>query len=85
MSPTRPQTFFEELLKEKTIVVPGIFFDVDPGHRRDVSIESGISHFLTSHATQLFASPCHHYIRLSFGPPMEDLDRGTSYAQVNRS
>ncbi|KAH7107602.1 aminotransferase [Auriculariales sp. MPI-PUGE-AT-0066] len=52
-------TFFEELLKEKTIVVPGIFFDVDPGHRRD-----------------LFSSPCHHYIRLSFGPPMEDLDKG---------
>ncbi|KZV96169.1 PLP-dependent transferase [Exidia glandulosa HHB12029] len=52
-------TFFEELLKEKTIVVPGIFFDVNPSHRRD-----------------LFSSPCHHFVRLSFGPPMKDLDMG---------
>jgi len=52
-------TFFEELLKEKTITVPGIFFDVNPSHRRD-----------------LFSSPCHHFLRLSFGPPLEQLDRG---------
>jgi len=26
--------FFRECLKEKTIVVPGAFFDVNPGHRR---------------------------------------------------
>jgi len=26
--------FFRECLKEKTIVVPGVFFDVNPGHRR---------------------------------------------------
>ncbi|KAH7889531.1 pyridoxal phosphate-dependent transferase [Phlebopus sp. FC_14] len=52
-------TFFEELLKEKTIVIPGIFFDINPAHRRN-----------------LFNSPCHHFIRLSFGPPMEDLDKG---------
>ncbi|KAG2019992.1 TdiD protein [Coprinopsis cinerea AmutBmut pab1-1] len=52
-------TFFEELLKEKTIVIPGIFFDINPAHRRN-----------------LFNSPCHHFVRLSFGPPMEDLDRG---------
>lgn len=52
-------TFFEELLKEKTIVIPGIFFDVNPAHRRD-----------------LFNSPCHHFVRLSFGPPLEDLDKG---------
>ena len=25
---------------------------------------------------KLFSSPCHRYIRLSFGPPMEDLDKG---------
>lgn len=24
----------------------------------------------------LFESPCHHFVRLSFGPPMEVLDRG---------
>ncbi|KIK08242.1 hypothetical protein K443DRAFT_672738 [Laccaria amethystina LaAM-08-1] len=52
-------TFFEELLKEQTIVIPGIFFDVNPSHRRN-----------------LFNSPCHHFVRLSFGPPLEDLDRG---------
>ncbi|THV07831.1 PLP-dependent transferase [Dendrothele bispora CBS 962.96] len=52
-------TFFEELLKEQTIVIPGIFFDINPSHRRN-----------------LFNSPCHHFVRLSFGPPMEDLDKG---------
>jgi len=52
-------TFFEELLKEQTIVIPGIFFDINPSHRRN-----------------LFKSPCHHFIRISFGPPLEDLDRG---------
>ncbi|RDB21198.1 Aspartate aminotransferase [Hypsizygus marmoreus] len=52
-------TFFEELLKEQTIVIPGIFFDINPAHRRN-----------------LFNSPCHHFVRLSFGPPLEDLDRG---------
>ncbi|KAF8623564.1 hypothetical protein AX15_006333 [Amanita polypyramis BW_CC] len=52
-------TFFEELLKEKAIVIPGIFFDINPAHRRN-----------------LFNSPCHHFVRLSFGPSMETLDRG---------
>ncbi|EJU00767.1 PLP-dependent transferase [Dacryopinax primogenitus] len=52
-------TFFEELLKEKTIVVPGYFFDINPANRRD-----------------LFASPCHHFVRLSFGPPLDQLDLG---------
>jgi len=51
--------FFEELLKEHTIVIPGIFFDINPAHRRN-----------------LFHSPCHHFVRLSFGPPLEDLDKG---------
>ena len=53
------QTFFEELLKEKCIVIPGIFFDINPAHRRN-----------------LFSSPCHHFVRLSFGPPLESLDKG---------
>jgi aspartate/methionine/tyrosine aminotransferase len=52
-------TFFEELLKEQTIVIPGIFFDINPSHRRN-----------------LFHSPCHHFVRLSFGPPLQDLDKG---------
>ncbi|CAD6570803.1 MAG: hypothetical protein TREMPRED_006026 [Tremellales sp. Tagirdzhanova-0007] len=52
-------TFFEELLKEKTICVPGLFFDINPSQRRN-----------------LFNSPCHHFVRLSFGPKMEVLDTG---------
>ncbi|KAI9257724.1 pyridoxal phosphate-dependent transferase [Helicostylum pulchrum] len=51
--------FFEECLKEKVIVVPGIFFDVNPSHRRE-----------------LFESPCHHFVRLSFGPPLDQLELG---------
>jgi aspartate/methionine/tyrosine aminotransferase len=51
--------FFEECLKEKTILVPGIFFDINPSHRRE-----------------LFDSPCHHFVRLSFGPPLDDLKKG---------
>ncbi|KAJ3162004.1 hypothetical protein HDU86_005702 [Geranomyces michiganensis] len=51
--------FFEECLKEKVILVPGIFFDINPGKRRE-----------------LFHSPFKHYVRLSFGPPMEQLQKG---------
>lgn len=51
--------FFEELLKQKVIVVPGIFFDLNPAHRRN-----------------LFSSPCHHFVRLSFGPPLAQLEKG---------
>ncbi|ORY89432.1 aminotransferase [Leucosporidium creatinivorum] len=51
--------FFEELLKEKVIVTPGAFFDLNPSHRRN-----------------MFASPCHHFIRLSYGPPLAELNRG---------
>lgn len=51
--------FFDALLKEKVIVVPGIFFDLNPAKRRD-----------------LFDSPCHHFVRLSYGPKMEVLKRG---------
>ncbi|KAJ9121545.1 hypothetical protein QFC22_002164 [Naganishia vaughanmartiniae] len=51
--------FFEELLKEKAICVPGIFFDINPAKRRD-----------------LFHSPCHHFVRLSFGPRQDQLEKG---------
>ncbi|CRG84772.1 hypothetical protein PISL3812_01972 [Talaromyces islandicus] len=51
--------FFNALLKEKTIVVPGIFFDLNPAKRRD-----------------LFDSPCHHFVRLSYGPKMDVLKQG---------
>jgi len=29
-----------------------------------------------NHRRNLFNSPCHHFVRLSFGPPMADLDKG---------
>ncbi|KAF2431741.1 PLP-dependent transferase [Tothia fuscella] len=51
--------FFQACLAEKTIVVPGIFFDLNPSKRRD-----------------LFDSPCHHYVRLSYGPRWDVLKKG---------
>ncbi|KAL1407925.1 hypothetical protein Q8F55_004720 [Vanrija albida] len=51
--------FFEELLKEKAICVPGIAFDIDPAARRN-----------------LFESPCHHFVRLSYGPKIHNLKKG---------
>jgi len=51
--------FFQACLEEKVIVVPGIFFDLNPSRRRD-----------------LFDSPCHHFIRFSYGPKMETLRQG---------
>ncbi len=53
------EVFFDECLKEKTIVVPGIFFDVNPGQRRKYSRYD-------------------NYVRLSFGPKMNTLERGLS-------
>ncbi|KAI9810366.1 MAG: hypothetical protein M1826_003642 [Phylliscum demangeonii] len=51
--------FFEACLKEKVIIVPGIFFDLNPAKRRD-----------------LFDSPCHHFVRLSYGPRMVVVKKG---------
>ncbi|CEJ80011.1 Putative Aminotransferase, class i/classii [[Torrubiella] hemipterigena] len=51
--------FFQACLAEKVIVVPGIFFDLNPSRRRD-----------------LFDSPCHHFVRLSYGPRMDVLRMG---------
>lgn len=51
--------FFQACLDEKVIVVPGIFFDLNPARRRD-----------------LFDSPCHHFVRFSFGPKMAVLEMG---------
>lgn len=51
--------FFEACLREKVIVVPGQFFDINPSHRRN-----------------LLDSPCNSYVRLSFGPTLEEIDRG---------
>ncbi|KAK3112770.1 hypothetical protein LTR53_010609 [Teratosphaeriaceae sp. CCFEE 6253] len=51
--------FFQACLEEKVIVVPGIFFDLNPSRRRD-----------------LFDSPCHHFVRVSYGPRMDHLKAG---------
>lgn len=51
--------FFQACLEEKVIVVPGIFFDLNPSRRRD-----------------LFDSPCHHFVRFSYGPKLEVLEMG---------
>ncbi|PWN53857.1 PLP-dependent transferase [Violaceomyces palustris] len=50
---------FEELLREKTIVVPGQSFDINPAHRRNI-----------------IDSPCEKFIRISYGPEIEQVDRG---------
>ena len=51
--------FFAACLAEKTICVPGMFFDLNPSRRRD-----------------LFDSPCHPFVRLSYGPRLEVLQKG---------
>ncbi|KIN03628.1 hypothetical protein OIDMADRAFT_158334 [Oidiodendron maius Zn] len=51
--------FFQACLEERVIVVPGIFFDLNPSKRRD-----------------LFDSPCHHFVRFSYGPKMDTLKMG---------
>jgi aspartate/methionine/tyrosine aminotransferase len=50
--------FFRSALEEKVIVVPGEFFDVNPGKRRPGR-----------------ASRFKGYVRFSFGPPMNVLER----------
>lgn len=72
-------TFFEELLKEKTIVVPGIFFDVNPASRRRL-FDSPCAHFVRlSFGTLVFSLrlPILFDINAPFaGPPLPELDRG---------
>jgi len=52
--------FFEECLKENVIVVPGIFFHLSPRSLRK----------------NLNRSRYSSYIRISFGPPFPQLERG---------
>ena len=53
--------FFRKALEAKVIVVPGQFFDIDPGHRRP----GRPSRFT-------------HYARFSFGPSLDEVERGLS-------
>ncbi len=51
------RSFFERALDVRVITVPGVFFDVNPGRRRQ-----GIRY--------------QNYVRFSFGPELEKLERG---------
>lgn len=50
---------FQKALDEQLIIVPGEFFDINPGHRRPNR-----------------PSRFHRYARFSFGPKLEELERG---------
>jgi aspartate/methionine/tyrosine aminotransferase len=52
-------SFFRAALERQVITVPGVFFDVDPGKRRD-------------HIASRLAG----FVRLSFGPELEQVERG---------
>lgn len=56
--------FFRAALDHRVISVPGVFFDVNPGHRR----AQRLSRF-------------HQYVRLSFGPSLEEVGRGLDRLQ----
>ena len=49
--------FFEACLKEKVIVVPGIFFDLNPARRRDL-FDSPCHHFVCTNLTTYCLSQC---------------------------
>lgn len=51
--------FFRKALEVGVIVVPGVFFDINPGKRRPDR-----------------ASRFGHFARFSFGPPVEEIERG---------
>lgn len=51
--------FFRAALDHQVICVPGVFFDVNPGHRR----AQRLSRF-------------HQHVRLSFGPNIQEVQRG---------
>ena len=61
---TDGMAFFRAALEHKVICVPGVFFDVNPGHRR----------------AQRF-SRFHQHVRLSFGPSLEEVQRGLDHLE----
>jgi aspartate/methionine/tyrosine aminotransferase len=70
--------FFQACLKEKVIVVPGIFFDLNPSKRRDL-FDSPCHRKLHARAfpfeTRLIAIVL-DYVRLSYGPRWDVLKAG---------
>jgi N-succinyldiaminopimelate aminotransferase len=61
---TDGMAFFRAALEHQVICVPGVFFDVNPGHRR----------------AQRF-SRFHQHVRLSFGPSLEEVQRGLDHLE----
>lgn len=61
---TDGMAFFRAALDHQVICVPGVFFDVNPGHRR----------------AQRF-SRFHQHVRLSFGPSLEEVQRGLDHLE----
>ena len=51
--------FLEECVKHKVIIVPGVFFDINPRHIRNLK-----------------KSKCISFVRFSYGPAMENLEKG---------
>ena len=73
--------FFQACLEEKVIVVPGIFLYVIPTasfRLNFLSISNTLknSDLSPSRRRDLFDSPCHHFVRLSYGPKLETLKTG---------
>ena len=68
--------FFQRCLEEKVIVVPGFFFDLNPARRRDRRSLFHSAFGLHTDNSVVFDSPCHHFVRLSYGPKMETLKKG---------
>ena len=62
---TDGMAFFRAALEHQVICVPGVFFDVNPGHRR----------------AQRF-SRFHQHVRLSFGPSLEEVQRGLDHLET---
>ncbi|RUP35252.1 pyridoxal phosphate-dependent transferase [Jimgerdemannia flammicorona] len=67
----KPDATFYVWLDLKTLKHPIdaglVFFEEFPGIFFDIN---------PSNRRELFESPCHHFVRLSFGPPLEELARG---------
>lgn len=57
--------FLEECVKHKVIIVPGVFFDINPRHIRNLK-----------------KSKCISFVRFSYGPAMENLEKGIQSIKI---
>lgn len=68
--------FFQACLEEKVIVVPGMS-QASPRLTQELTTTPGIFFDLNpSKRRDLFDSPCHSHVRLSYGPKLEILKKG---------